>query len=358
MGKEGMKKFLFIFIALFLFSSFALVSAEKNIYYFSSATCPHCINVANSGVMDRVANISGVNLEKLDISPNSPNVEKLDSYIAQTGKAGGIPFALLMCDNKTGYLMGDTPIIDNIEKEIKTCEFSNPIENNGNASQQITLLSLIIAALIDSINPCAFGVLIFLIVSLLSMGSSKRALKAGLLYSFVVFLTYFLSGLGIFSIIQSLSSVASYIHISVGILVFIFGLIEIKDFFWYGKGISLKIPTSAKPIIERTIQKGTIPAIIFLGIIVSLFELPCTGGVYLAILTMMSKSQTFSLFYLALYNLIFVLPLVIITLIIYKGTSPEKLQSWTNQEKKWMRLVTGLLMIGLALYLLWPYLGF
>jgi cytochrome c biogenesis protein CcdA len=356
-----MKKLFVVFFALLLLFSFALslASAQKSVYYFSSATCPHCINVANSGVMDRVANISGVILEKLDISPNSPNIEKLDSYIAKTGKAGGIPFAVLICDNKTGYLMGDTPIIDNLEKEITTCEFSNPIENqnnDGNNSKPITLFSIIIASLVDSINPCAFGVLIFLMISLLSMGSSKRALKAGLLYTFMIFLTYFLSGLGLFEIIQSLSSVASYIHIGVGALVFIFGLIEIKDFFWYGKGISLKIPASTKPLIERTIQKGTIPAIIFLGVIVSLFELPCTGGVYLAILTMMSQSQSFSLFYLLLYNLIFILPLIVITLIIYKGTNPEKLQNWTNQEKKWMRLVTGFLMIALALYLLWPYL--
>lgn len=349
-----MKKF-FLFLFLIFLSSAVLVSAEKSVYYFSSSTCPHCANVAASGVMDRIANISGVNLEKLEISPDSPNIEKLNSYIEKTGKTGGIPFAVLICDNKTGYLMGDSPIIDNIEKEISTCEFSNPF-NNGADSKPLTLFSVIVAALIDSINPCAFGVLIFLMISLLGMGSSKRALKAGLLYTFMVFLTYFLSGLGIFKAIQALSSVASYVHIGVGALVFVFGLIEIKDFFWEGRGISLKIPVSAKPTIEKIIHQGTIPAILLLGILVSLFELPCTGGVYLAILTMMAKNNSFSLFYLFLYNLIFILPLIVLTFIIYKGANPERLQNWTNHEKKWMRLVTGLLMLALSLYLLWPYL--
>ncbi|MEM4230875.1 MAG: cytochrome c biogenesis protein CcdA, partial [Candidatus Pacearchaeota archaeon] len=93
-------------------------------------------------------------------------------------------------------------------------------------------------------------------------------------------------------------------------------------------------------------------AVILLGFLVSLFELPCTGGIYLAILTMMSINKTFALSYLFLYNLIFVLPLVFITLIIYRGTSPEKVEKWREKERKWMKLFAGLIMVILGLYIL------
>ena len=93
---------------------------------------------------------------------------------------------------------------------------------------------------------------------------------------------------------------------------------------------------------------------IILGILVSLFELPCTGGVYLAILTIMSKTG-FAWGYLLLYNLIFILPLIVITLIIYKGTSPEVISNWTESNKRLMRLTGGLIMLALGIYILWPY---
>jgi cytochrome c biogenesis protein CcdA len=79
--------------------------------------------------------------------------------------------------------------------------------------------------------------------------------------------------------------------------------------------------------------------------------LPCTGGVYIAILAAMSINKTFALGYLLLYNIIFILPLIAITLLIYKGTKPELLQKWTSEEKIWMKLASGLVMLGLGIYL-------
>jgi cytochrome c biogenesis protein CcdA len=114
----------------------------------------------------------------------------------------------------------------------------------------------------------------------------------------------------------------------------------------------LKIPTRAKPIIEKVMTNGTLPAVVLAGILVSLFELPCTGGIYLAILTSMAQNQSFSVFYLLLYNLIFVLPLVIITFLVYKGESTEFLHAWTNKNKKWMKLFAGIILILLSWYIL------
>ena len=187
----------------------------------------------------------------------------------------------------------------------------------------------------------------------MKIGSSKRALRAGLIYTFVVFVTYFLSGLGIFKVIQSFSSVTRIIYLLSGILVLIFGILELVDFLRKDKESIVKISGKVKPLIEKFIHKGTIPAMIVLGVLVSLFELPCTGGIYLALLNLMAINKTFGIPYLLLYNFIFVLPLIIITFLIYKGTSPERLQKWTNSEKKWMKLSTGLVMVVLGVYILY-----
>jgi cytochrome c biogenesis protein CcdA len=185
------------------------------------------------------------------------------------------------------------------------------------------------------------------------MGSAKRALKYGLLYCFVVFITYFLAGLGLFKVIQSLTGVIYYVHLIIGLLSVCLGLIQVIDIIFPGKFVSLRIPQSTKPLIEKLSEKTTIPAVMLLGFLVSLFELPCTGGVYIAILATMSINKTFAIGYLLLYNFIFVLPLIAITLFIYKGTKPEVLQKWTSDEKIWMKLSSGLVMLGLGVYLLW-----
>ncbi|MDD1744276.1 MAG: hypothetical protein LUQ20_00455, partial [Candidatus Methanoperedens sp.] len=98
--------------------------------------------------------------------------------------------------------------------------------------------------------------------------------------------------------------------------------------------------------------KGTLPAVILLGFFVTLVELPCTGGIYLAILSIMHINKTFGIPYLLLYNFIFVLPLIIMVFIAYYGVKAEKIQTWVENNKKWMRLAAGIVMIGLALYLL------
>ncbi|MFH1521644.1 MAG: hypothetical protein ABIF18_01670, partial [archaeon] len=135
-------------------------------------------------------------------------------------------------------------------------------------------------------------------------------------------------------------------------------LLQLKDIFWHGKGVSLRIPLRVKPIIEKFISEGTLISIIILGVVVSLFELPCTGGVYLAIITILTKFEGIPLFYLFIYNLIFVLPLVVLTYLIYRGTSTDKMQNWTVSNKKYMKLISGLLLVGLATYIFIRAIGF
>jgi cytochrome c biogenesis protein CcdA len=367
-------------LGLFLLSMSSLVLAQQenqtNVYFFWGDGCPHCQNVKDSGVLGEISKIENVKVFELEVYLNQSNRDRYAEFADKFDISvynQNVPFLVIECNDKYSYLIGDGLIIKNLRdkdylNKIINCDFpstntgdietyTGDIESTGTSSSnpnsgKLTLGSIIIAALIDSINPCAFGVLLFLWTTMLSMGSSKRALKYGLVYIFVIFLVYFSAGLGIIKILNEFSGILNYIVITAGILVFIGGLIELKDFFWYGKGISLKIPVSTKPTIEKIIKKGTLPAVILLGFFVTLVELPCTGGIYLAILSIMHINKTFGIPYLLLYNFIFVLPLIIMVFMAYYGVKAEKIQTWVENNKKWMRLAAGIVMIGLALYLL------
>lgn len=353
----------FLILTLFILLISGIYAAEVS--YFYSPSCSHCANVVESGILEKVKS-TDVNVTKYNVVEQ----EGLDKFLEITNKLNlsrGVPLAVIEKNGETEYLRGDRPIIENLENAVKGEEIENEEgvknylesifiheldEESGKLSPTGWLI-LILIALIDAINPCAFGVLIFLMASLLKMGSAKRAMHAGLIYSIVVFATYFLVGLLLYNIISAFaeSSFFSYFYIIIAVIIFILGLFQLKDVFWYGKGFTLRIPAKAKPIIESLMNNTSLISILILGILVSLFELPCTGEVYFGILTIMAKHEVFALSYLFVYNLVFVLPLIILTILIAKGVSPEKIQNWTNEKKKYMKLASGLLLLALAIYI-------
>ncbi len=358
---------MFVLASFFVSAANVVGSAEMqtvkdtNIYYFWRPGCIHCANVESSGILEKMENDTSVSLQRFSIA-DADGRDKFNYYTSGFSipiDARGTPFLVIERLNGTGkqysYLEGDKggnlTIIENLESAVKNFKPVSFVDEASN-KQKLTMGTIVVSALIDSINPCAFGVLIFLMISLLKIGSSQRALRAGLLYSFVVFVTYFLAGFGIFQVIQSFTSITHFIYLFAGVLVLVLGLWQFKDVLMPHIGPQLVISPKAKPLMEKIMQRGTIPAIMLLGVVVSLFELPCTGGIYVAILTMMSINKTFALSYLLIYNLIFILPLLIITLVIYKGASPEKLQKWTSTERVWMKVASGAVMIGLGLYIL------
>jgi len=209
-------------------------------------------------------------------------------------------------------------------------------------------------AAIDSINPCAIGVLILLITTLLHLSNDrKKMLAVGAIYISAVFLTYLGAGFGLLLFIQKLN-IAQPLSWIVGSIVIVLGLIEIKDFFWYGKGITLAIPPERAKQIEQYIQKVTVPGAIFLGAFVAAVELPCTGGPYLAITTFLAKiGFTWGVFWmLVFYNFIFVLPLIVILGLAFFGVKTQAMQDWKNKQRTWMRLFIGLVMVALGIILI------
>jgi len=354
-----------VFIGLIFLVLISCVSANENVnvYYFYSTGCPHCSNVIESGVLDKVALMDGVSVEKLNLHESQENRNLFNDFCDEFEiSRRGWPFAVVEKDGMYSYLSGDVPIIENLLSSVQD-GVGVVIDLDGISVDDdggVTIGSVLVAALIDSVNPCAFGVLIFLMASLLGMGSARRALRAGLIYSFVVFVVYFFMGWGLYGVINVFSSSSGFYYFYLGVagVIFLLGLLQLKDVFWYGKGVTLRISSKVKPIIERFMAKGNLVSIIILGVIVSLFELPCTGEIYIGILTVMSIHKTFGLGYLLIYNFIFVLPLLVLTYLIYRGTSTQKLQSWTVSNRKYMKLISGLLLLGLATYIFVKAIGF
>ena len=206
-------------------------------------------------------------------------------------------------------------------------------------------------AVIDSINPCAIGVLILLLSTLLVMRQSKKKmLLFSMAYIGAVFVTYVLAGLGLMTFLSQIPLIAAaYISIVVASILTVAGLIEIKDFLWYGKGFSLSIAPSMAKRINEYAMKVTLPSLLLLGAFVAAVELPCTGGPYLAIILLLSQHFDLAAFgLLLLYNLIFVLPLLIIVGIFLMGARVTTIKMWKQKYRGYMRLFTGLLLIGLS----------
>lgn len=230
--------------------------------------------------------------------------------------------------------------------------------------QELTLTIVIGAAVIDSINPCVFGVLIFLIAFMTKMfKSANKMLIFGLMYSAVVYATYLLLGFGILQIAIGTGLATAFYWIAALIAIGA-GLFEIKDFFWYGKGPSLQIiPGGGERIkyytsrIEKMEQHH--PALLILttallGVFVVLIELPCTGAPYLAVLGLLSKGAfSAAVPLLLIYNFIFIIPLFIIIGIAYFGTSSDALEEWRKEHRGLMRLGIGIFLLLLGFYMIY-----
>jgi cytochrome c-type biogenesis protein len=213
------------------------------------------------------------------------------------------------------------------------------------------LLPLVfISALADSINPCAFSVLLLTIGFLFSMGQlRKQVLTIGGTYIFGIFVAYILIGLGILRALSFLHIPGFMGKVGASVLI-VFGLIDIINNYFPNFPIKLKIPAGSHKVIAKLMEKGSIPTAFLLGAVVGMFEFPCTGGPYLMILGLLHDSQTFvhGAGYLVLYNLLFILPLVVILLL---GSSPvllEKVQKWKRESSGDMRFATGMMMMALG----------
>jgi cytochrome c-type biogenesis protein len=211
---------------------------------------------------------------------------------------------------------------------------------------------VVVAALIDSVNPCAFSILLLTMAFLLSVGKLRSSvLQIGIAYIAGLFFVYFMIGLGLLQTLHLFDT--PHFMATVGaVLLVALGVINIANEFVPAFPIKLAIPHSAHRRMAVLMERASIPTAVALGALVGICEFPCTGGPYLMAVGLLHDHATYyaGVGYLLLYNAIFVLPLVLILLIASNGAMLAKVQQWQQEKRRAMRLGGGSAMIALGLF--------
>jgi len=214
-------------------------------------------------------------------------------------------------------------------------------------------------AFADAVNPCALAVMAMVLMALLLKDPTKRknVLLGGFSFIAAVYILYFLYGLIIvqfFShIIPESGNLANYIFRGFGVLAILLGIFNFKDFLNYRPGsFATEMPLKLRPKVKQLIKNITSPRGAFIiGILVTLFLLPCTIGPYFIASARLSD-MTFiaAFFWLIYYNLIFILPMIAITLIIYFGvTTVNKVSGWKEANIRYLHLIEAIILIVLGI---------
>ncbi|MGM5484673.1 MAG: glutaredoxin domain-containing protein [Nanobdellota archaeon] len=289
------------------------------------------------------------------------------------------------------YFVGESSIRDNIVDEIEYCQenscscplekiegttpylpssgdvtsekqeiISLPLVGEVNLSLMPTYVTTSIIAFIDGFNPCSLWLITFLLGIVIYSNSRKKILTVGGTFLLVTGTAYALFMAGLLNVFLYVGYM-SIIQIVVAILAFIFALVNIKDYFWYKKGISFTIPDKYKPKIFRNMREvmksnksltatviGT--AILALGVV--LVELPCTAGFPLIWTNMMAQQgiQGFAFFmHLLLYMVIY---LSIEIVIIIAALVTMKSAKFEEKHGRILKLIGGMIMLALGFVML------
>ena len=394
-----MKKPYLLLFAIILFAfiplSFAGHVADQNAsyvcgVYFTGNGCPHCAKVAPF-IEDLLNKTPNLVLIKYEIYQEQENVPIVDAYLSKYGLSPGIPLIMF---SKDVYLSGDSPIINNLESTITSlgenpCPLMNGsalsfnelncgslpgkpevlVENEtilgGGAcvepKQELTLLKIISLAAVDAVNPCEIAVLTMILIAILTADpkNRKKVLLAGLAFSLAIVLMYLVYGLVIikfFQVVQLLKGVGSVIFKVLAVLAILLGIFNIRDFVHYRPGGFLtEMPIFLRPKAKKLIAGVTsIKGAFVVGLLVTLFLIPCTMGPYFIAGGLLSSLELLKTIpWLVLYNLIFILPMIIITFIVYFGfTTVENVSGWKESNIRYLHLIAGIILVLLGIAML------
>ena len=226
----------------------------------------------------------------------------------------------------------------------------------------VTLPTVIGAAVLDGINPCAFTVLLLFITAMLAAAQTgpiqpsslrMRMLGLGAIFIGAIFFTYLALGVGLLQSVKLLTN--QHLPARLGALfAVLLGLWMLKDFFLPEVGWQLHGPAWMGRFARRTAQRGTVPALVGGGILIGLCTVPCSGAVYLGVLSLLAlqPSALVGFGYLLLYNVIFVLPLIAILAAATARPTLRHLARWNLQHKEWVRLALGVCVVAMGLAIL------
>jgi cytochrome c biogenesis protein CcdA len=363
-------------------TSLNATSARLTVDFFGSRSCGDCLEIKEVLLKPLAAKYP----DKLDIKLHDFEEPSVMQQLLTMEKRYGItkssPQELFVADT---FLTGYEDII-NHGQELIVRVMKQPQRWNSASSTASTdtldaaaflkeqsgsrafFLGTLVAGLTDGINPCAIATMIFLI-SFLATQKRKRSeiLTIGLAYTATVYVTYFGMGIGLFRILDSLKDkhlISSLIRWGACAVALTVSVLSFRDAWVFGRtkrvdSISLQLPKSVKMRIHKVITGNLSGTSLLLGatvtgFLVTLLEAICTGQMYLPYIVAMTRRdalRTTGLAYLAFYNLLFVLPLLVVMVLAYYGMKWNALAKKTQNNMVTLKTVLGVVMLSLALYL-------
>ncbi|HAE85809.1 MAG TPA: hypothetical protein DCG78_04785 [Anaerolineaceae bacterium] len=236
--------------------------------------------------------------------------------------------------------------------------------------ESIGWLAVVLAGLVDGLNPCAFATIVFFISYLtLSGRKGKEILITGASFTIGVFLAYLLVGLGFYKVLdlvkETLAVVSRIVYMITAGLCIVLAVLSIKDYFTAREGnledMTLTLPKQLRRRINATIHESSRRATSYYigafitGLLVSFIELACTGQIYLPTIIFMSSVPSLrgkAVSYLLLYNLMFIIPLIVVFVLAYYGTTSKQLSDFLQKHAAPVKLGMALVFILLAGWLI------
>ena len=254
----------------------------------------------------------------------------------------------------TLYVSGNDPEKISVNEDIVDIISGKPLKEDKSYLNRDILVPLIMGAISNSLHPCAIAVLLLLLTFLYAMKKKKKdIIGMGLAYVLGIFIVYFLIGLGLLKAI-SLSNEPFFVAKLASLVLIVLGLINIKDYFFPNLPIHLKVPDFTKGAIQNFMEKASVPTAFIVGALVGLCAFPCTGGIYTVIISTLAATRSAQfVFYLLLYNFIFVVPLLLVVIASSNKRLLEKVEDMEMKSSRKLHLITGILMvlIGVGVYL-------
>jgi len=348
-----------IVIFIFLLSNLLVAKIDfnfdnkTNLIFFYQQGCPDCSKMHE--ILEDVETDYNIDIKMFD-TRNPENIKLLQKLAEKYDSPMGIP--IVFVGNHYLQEANEELLIQYTEDAIAT-DAPSPLEGieyNDSNIRKVTLPAVLGAAAVDAFNPCACAVLALLLGTiLLGSKSKKKVLGAGLAFTAATFISYTLMGLGLLKAIR-ISGVQQYIYLGASILAIILGLVNMKDYFNAKDKFNIEVPDSWKPKLKKmTSGISSIPGAFGTGFLISIFLLPCTSGPYIVIIGMLGDQATRleAIFLLIIYNLIFVIPFIIITLGVSLGfTTTARVENWRKKREGKFHLATGIAMVALGCFML------
>lgn len=238
--------------------------------------------------------------------------------------------------------------------------------------KSLGIFAVITGGLLDGINPCAFATLIFLISYLAYAGRKGRDLiMSGICYTTGVFVAYFSIGLGLFEFVRifpAFETVGKAVMLFIAGGAVALGILSVYDWVMIRKGraseMKLQLSAFFKKRIHSSIRTGTrrggiIVSSVTAGFLIGLFEFPCTGQVYFPIIIVIreiSGLRMHGILYLLLYNMLFILPLIAVFILVYKGLTSDELAKIMKRRMALVKILTAVFFFAVALFIAIPVL--